>query len=342
VFSLGVMKKQALFIIFLSILIIPFVNANCSIGQSSNININTQLVAVNNLDKLNQSLVFSNYQFKPYYREDDLLLIQEINLKNTGNCASKNSSIIYKIKKPNGKIINNALCNTLQVPSLDINESYSFFLKNVTWSEYENVWFPEYFYEDSFNRTFSNLCYPVNLDIPGNWNVNTTILPSQSYSGDTFSYKGFLYKGKFKVKEGIEVETINLTHGINLLTWILVILTLIVILTSLIPEKIKEGLFYNFKEKVFKEFSLNKIMFTKNQEVLKLKYENRRDYAFAELAALLVIAFGTISNIKEMSLTTIIILVMVFIFLLVGFFISFFSMEKIFNKLVNNLEGKSK
>lgn len=74
-------------------------------------------------------------------------------------------------------------------------------------------------------------------------------------------------------------------------------------------------------------------MKTKNKDLIKLEYENHRTYAFAEFAALLVIAFGIISNISGMKGYIILIFSITFIAILIGFWTSFMAMRRTFEKL---------
>lgn len=89
--------------------------------------------------------------------------------------------------------------------------------------------------------------------------------------------------------------------------------------------------------------SLNEM--SAEKELLRLEYENHRTYAFAEFAALLVIAFGVISNIKGMNGYIILIFSITFIAILIGFWASFMAMRRTFEKLKGILveeEQKSK
>lgn len=76
------------------------------------------------------------------------------------------------------------------------------------------------------------------------------------------------------------------------------------------------------------------------KELLKLEYENHRTYAFAEFTAILLIAFGILSNFNILTknyISVLVILTITFILLLIGFWISFGAMRRTFEKLKNIL-----
>ncbi len=75
-----------------------------------------------------------------------------------------------------------------------------------------------------------------------------------------------------------------------------------------------------------------------NKELLKLEYEHFRAYTFALFTALLVIAFGVISNIKNMGTDIIILLSFSTILLLIVFFVCLNRMGKRFEELKRALK----